>query len=574
MKISYFAAFLAIFLLAPGAHGENSGDEDTAISSRIPDLDTLSSVNDETVPKWAQNAIFYQIYPQTFCDSDGDGVGDLKGIISKLDYVKSLGVDAIWLNPIYESPFRDGGFDITDFCKVAPRYGTNDDAKALFDAAHKLGLKVIMDFVPGQTSIDHPWFKASCDPKPNKYSNRYIWTDSTWLSGDEKYQGMFIQGYCDRDGNYMTSFFWHQPALNYGWGVPDPTKPWQLPTDHPDVQALREEMKKIMRFWLDMGCDGFHCEMANLLVKNDPDKKGALFWQDVRRMLDDNYPDAFIISEWCYPKAAVDAGFHADCTHWMQGFDSLWQSDKSFFNSLGQGDIIKFLSSFEDNYKATLGRGFISISSSNHDMPRINRLGRGKTDLELIYVFMMTMPDIPAIYYGDEIGMRDMPGLGSKEGSYKRSSSRTPMQFDHGKNMGFSTAPEDKLYLPVDPDSDAPCVSSEESDPDSLLNFVRGLIQFRKEHPALSPTAAFEPIYAMPGQYPFIFIRSDGNEFFIVSINPSNDTKTVRIRGELKSTYSLVMGSGTIITSIGGTGMTQIAIRGRSFSIYKLDKQQ
>ena len=208
-------------------------------------------------PAWVDNAVFYQIYPQTFYDSNGDGIGDLQGIIEKLDYVKSLGVNAIWLNPFYESPFRDAGYDVTDFYKVAPRYGTNDDAKRLFDEVHKRGMHIIIDYVPSYTSIDHPWFKASCDPKPNKYTNWYVWTNHTWFPGMDKYKASFIQGYCERDGMFMNNFFWHQPALNYGYAHPDPEQPWQLPVDHPDVMALKEEMKNVMRFWLDMGCDGF-----------------------------------------------------------------------------------------------------------------------------------------------------------------------------------------------------------------------------------------------------------------------------------------------------------------------------
>jgi len=133
-------------------------------------------------PDWVHNAVFYQIYPQTYYDSNGDGIGDLNGIIQKLDYIKSLGVDAIWLNPFFESPFRDAGYDISDYYKVAPRYGTNEDAKRMFEEAHKRGLKIIFYWVISYTSIDHPWFKESAKQEPNKYSNWYIWTDNTWVN--------------------------------------------------------------------------------------------------------------------------------------------------------------------------------------------------------------------------------------------------------------------------------------------------------------------------------------------------------------------------------------------------------
>jgi glycosidase len=146
-------------------------------------------------PEWVHHAVFYQIYPQTFYDSNGDGIGDLNGIIQKLDYVKSLGVNAIWLNPFFDSPFNDAGYDIRDYYKVAPRYGTNEDAKRLFEEAHKRGLKVIFDYVITYTAIDHPWFIESCKQTPNKYSNWYIWTDNVWKMEEGEFANRFIQGY-------------------------------------------------------------------------------------------------------------------------------------------------------------------------------------------------------------------------------------------------------------------------------------------------------------------------------------------------------------------------------------------
>ena len=137
-------------------------------------------------PEWIHHAVVYQIYPQTFYDSDGDGIGDLNGISQKLNYLKALGVDVIWINPFFESPFRDAGYDISDYYRVAPRYGTNQDAKELFRHAHEKGLKVLFDYVISYTSMDHPWFKASCDPVPNKYTNWYVWTNNTWFPGMKK----------------------------------------------------------------------------------------------------------------------------------------------------------------------------------------------------------------------------------------------------------------------------------------------------------------------------------------------------------------------------------------------------
>jgi glycosidase len=519
-------------------------------------------------PEWMHNATFYEIYPQSFYDTDGNGIGDLKGIISKLDYIKSLGVNAIWLNPFYESPFRDAGYDITDYFKVAPRYGTNADAKELFRLAKEKGLRVIIDFVPGHTSIDHPWFKASASPFKNKYSNWYIWTSGTWFAGMDKYKEGYIQGYSNRDGNFLTNFFWHQPALNYGWGRPDPDQKWQLPVNNPDVLAVRNEMKSIMKFWLNMGCDGFRIDMAGSLVKNDPDGKIKDFWRDVRSMLDKEYPQAFIVSEWSDPQNSIDGGFHADFFHWFKGYDYLWANQNSFFRSEGNGDITAFLKLYMPQYQATLGKGYISLPVGNHDLPRINREGRDKTDLELIYLFQFTMPNIPFIYYGDEIGMRNIPNLISKEGSYGRSSARTPMQWSNGKNLGFSTAVKEKLYFPVDSSRDAPTVSGEETDKSSLLNFVRALTKLKNDNPALSGYASFYPVYAMPKKYPFIFMRVLNNQKLLIAINPSANAATADINGTLKNSKRLLLGSD--INWNESDGKTAVTMPGKTFAVYQL----
>jgi maltose alpha-D-glucosyltransferase/alpha-amylase len=389
-------------------------------------------------PEWIDKAVFYQIYPQTFYDSNGDGVGDLQGIIEKLDYVKSLGISAIWLNPFYESPFRDAGYDVTDFYKVAPRYGSNEDAKKLFDEVHKRGMHVIIDYVPSYTSIDHPWFKASCDPKPNKYTNWYVWTGSTWFAGMDNYKAGFIQGYCERDGMFMNNFFWHQPALNYGYAHPDPQQPWQLPVDHPDIMALKEEMKNVMRFWLNMGCDGFRIDMAGSLVKNDNGSETSKYWKTVREFLDKEYPGTFTVAEWSYPKDAVKGGFNADFFHWFKGYDDLFQKEKfrssshdghSFFDSEGKGDITYFLEVYMDQYNGSRDNGYISVPFGNHDLVRIKNNGRTDNDIAVIFAFMLTMPGIPFIYYGDEIGMKQLEDLPHIEGSYMgRAGDRSPME--------------------------------------------------------------------------------------------------------------------------------------------------
>ena len=173
------------------------------------------------IPAWLENAIFYEIYPQSFMDSNNDGIGDFKGIIQKLDYIKELGCNAIWMNPCFDSPFGDAGYDVADYYKAAPRYGTNDDLKLLFEEVHKRGMHILLDLVPGHTSTEHKWFKESLKAEKNEFSDRYVWTDSIW----EEPEGMgCIRGISDRDGSCAVNFFSHQPALNYGFYNPDPQK--------------------------------------------------------------------------------------------------------------------------------------------------------------------------------------------------------------------------------------------------------------------------------------------------------------------------------------------------------------
>ena len=155
-------------------------------------------------PKWLENAIFYQVYPQSFKDTDGDGIGNIDGITEKLPYIKKLGCNAVWINPCFVSPFGDAGYDVADYCTIAPRYGTNDDMKRLFEKAHELDMHILLDLVPGHTSVEHEWFKKSMQAEKNEYTDRYVWTDSVW----EEPQGMnCIRGISDRDGSCAVNFF-------------------------------------------------------------------------------------------------------------------------------------------------------------------------------------------------------------------------------------------------------------------------------------------------------------------------------------------------------------------------------
>jgi maltose alpha-D-glucosyltransferase/alpha-amylase len=527
-------------------------------------------------PAWARDAVFYEIYPQTFRDSNGDGIGDLPGIIEKLDYVKSLGVSAIWLNPFYESSFRDAGYDVTDYYSVARRYGTNEDARRLFAEAHKRGLHVIIDFVPGHTSVDHPWFKESAKAEKNRYSNWYIWTDRTWFSGMDRNRYTFIQGYSERDGCYLTNFFWHQPALNYGFAHPDPAQPWQLPVDHPDVLALKAEMENVLRFWLSLGCDGFRVDMAGSLVKGDDGGECAKYWRGVSGRLGKDHPDLFLISEWSSPVDALNGGFNADFLHWIPEYNSLFQGDEKgppWFSGKGGGDITRFLAAYLAQYEKTRTKGFISLPFANHDLPRINGNGRTRRDIECLYAFELTMPGTPFLYYGDEIGMRQLDGLPFTEGSYgTRAGARTPMQWEPTPNLGFSEASPARLYRAVDPAVDAPTVASAEKDPSSLLYLVRSLVALRRQEAALAAHADFRVMYAEKDKYPFVYLRSLGRSRILVVLNPKDERVKLGVALDYDPAAAEQLSGANAPLRVSGRSLG-LDVPGAGFAIYRIDER-
>jgi len=482
-------------------------------------------------PNWLQTAVFYQVYPQSFHDSNGDGIGDLPGITAKLDYIASIGCNTIWINPMFESPFGDAGYDIADFYKVAPRYGTNDDFKRLCAEVHQRGLRVCLDLVAGHTSVLSHWFQQSALDWPNQYSNWYIWTPpGENVTGSQPYPGQDR-----RSERYLPNFFHFQPALNYGYA--NPKAAWQRPTTDPACIGVREELKKIMKFWLDAGADGFRVDLAASLIRNDPDQQAIkALWNYYRSWLDQAYPDAILISEWSNPAVSIPAGFHVDFLLQFgepayafllgpkSGIEGEGRKPPAFFERAGGGNIEDFVDSYCKHYTSTKSLGYISLPTSNHDMPRPT-WGRNTQEVRTIFAMLLTMPGLPCIYYGDEIGMRFLPNSPNKEGglldNIQRCGSRTPMQWSTEKNAGFSTSREDQLYLPIDPSESRPDVATQEKDPASLLNFTRALLKLRREHPALGNAADFQPLYANENQYPFVYLRTAETERIIVAVNPA-----------------------------------------------------
>ena len=534
-------------------------------------------------PLWLDNAIFYEIYPQSFCDSNGDGIGDFNGIIQKLDYIKELGCNAIWMNPCFASPFGDAGYDVSDYYLAAPRYGTNEDLKHLFEEVHKRGMHILLDLVPGHTSTEHKWFKESMKAGKNQYTDRYVWTDSIWVEPD----GMAsLRGISDRDGSCAVNFFSHQPALNYGFYKPDPAKKWQQSMDAPGPKASLEELKNIMRFWLGMGCDGFRVDMAGSLVKHDENSKGTIkLWQNVREFLDKEFPEAAMVSEWGEPDKSLQGGFHMDfLLHFGPShYNDLFRCENPFFAASGKGDVFEFVEKYKESYEKSEKKGLICIPSGNHDMDRLARHIKGD-NLKLAFAFLLSMPGAPFIYYGDEIGMNYVENLVSVEGGYGRTGSRSPMQWDSSTNAGFSSAPAGKLYVPLDPSPKRPTVQAQQQNKKSLYHEIQKLIKIRQEHEALQSRGEIEFIYAKKNEYPLAYVRSCGEgrtsesasknqsaEKILVIINPSE--KAVTFPCDLKKLGGADSSLENAIYSFGGKISLEgkkISVDGKSAGFFKL----
>lgn len=467
------------------------------------------------MPKWLDNAVFYEIYPQSFNDTNGDGIGDINGITEKLEYIKELGCNAVWINPCFLSPFGDAGYDVQDYCTVAPRYGTNEDLVNLFKEAHKRDMHVILDLVPGHTSVEHEWFKKSAEPTRNEYSDRYIWTDSIWESTELH----CLRGITQRDGSVALNFFSMQPALNYGYYKPE--KSWHQAMDAEGPMATREAMKDVMRFWLGLGCDGFRVDMAGSLVKNDEDGKGTVaLWQDFRKFLDAEFPEAAIVSEWGEPDKSLLGGFHMDfLLHFGPShYNDLFRCDEPYFSRRGKGSAAEFIAAYKENYGKTDGKGLICIPSGNHDMDRLARR-LDYEEMKVAFAFLLSVPGAPFIYYGDEIGMRYVENLISVEGGYGRTGSRSPMQWDKTTNAGFSSAAKEKLYIKQDESADRPDALSQMKDENSLRSEVKRLIAVRMANPALQSNGKIE--FVCDG-YPLVYKRSCEEQEIMVVINPAD----------------------------------------------------
>jgi len=451
---------------------------------------------------WYKTAIFYEMYPRAFYDSNADGHGDLRGIIQKLDYVKKLGVDCIWLLPIYPSPLRDDGYDISDYYNIHSTYGSLQDFKTLVEEIHARDMRVITDLVLNHTSDQHSWFQAARSNPASPYHEYYVWSDN-----DQKYDKTRII-FLDTEKSNWTydetagKYFWHrfystQPDLNY---------------DHPAVQ---EEMLNVMRFWLNLGVDGFRADAVPYLFESEGTNCENLpethnYLKRLRHFIDEHYPGRILLCEANQWPEDVRPYF-GDGDEFHMGFH--FPVMPRIFKALRKGDITDLVD---------ILRRTPAIPSScqwctflrNHDELTLEMvteedrqwmwqeyapdarmklnlgirrrlaplLDNDRRKIELAYALLFTLPGSPVLYYGDEIGMGDNIWLDDRNGV------RTPMQWTNEPNAGFSSAPTEKLYSPIInvPPYHPPLINveSQEKEPDSLFNKIRRIIQIRKAHPA------------------------------------------------------------------------------------------
>lgn len=450
---------------------------------------------------WYQEAVFYELYIRAYCDGNGDGNGDFRGAITKLDHIKSLGVDCIWIQPMYPSPLRDDGYDVADYRGIHSDFGTLEDFQAFLDAAHERGLRVITDMVMNHTSDQHAWFQAARSDPTSPYHDYYVWSDTGQEYSDARIIFLDYEPsnwtYDELAGKYFWHRFYHtQPDLNY------------------DNPAVHEEMFQIIRFWLDMGIDGFRADAVPYLYEREGTNCENLsethaFLKKLRRMMDEEYPDKVLIAEanqW--PEDVIEYFGDGDEFHMCFHFPVM----PRLYMALKQGDKNPILNILDRTPDIPPGTQWLTFLRNHDELtlemvtpeerkwmwdqyapePRM-RLNLGirrrlaplldndRRKWLLLNALLLSLPGTPIIYYGDEIGMGDNIWLPDRHGC------RTPMQWSAEKNAGFS--PADETYMPVIDDGEFGYkqvnVAHQQDDPDSYLSASRFLLQARRQQPAL-----------------------------------------------------------------------------------------
>jgi alpha-glucosidase len=492
--------------------------------------------NGRTDPRWWQTGVVYEIYPRSFADANGDGIGDLPGIIGKLEYLAWLGVDAIWVAPFYPSPMVDFGYDVAEHRAVDPVFGTLEDFDRLLAAAHEREIGVLIDYVPNHTSDQHPWFVESSSSRANAKRDWYVWRDPAPDGGPpNRWRTMFGAPTWTWDAGtgqyYLRSFLSEQPDLN-----------WR----NPDVRAA---MFDVARWWLDRGVDGFRIDAAPLVMKDPqlrdnpepPPSSDELrrlgswiryfggyshghadmheLFRSFRALLDAYPGDRVAIGELHHPDFAIWARYYGellDEIHVPFNFHLAYAEWRS--------DAVR--AAIEGVQQALPPGAWASWVLGNHDLPRFaspHRAGREQAKVGML--LLLTLRGAPAMYYGDEIGMVDVPiDLASARDRAGRDPQRTPMQWDASTNAGFAP-PEARPWLPLADDAASVNVAAQAEDPDSLLSLTRRLLRLRREHPVLR-LGDFQPFGDTPdGTYGFH--RTDGPARLTVVVNMTDEPRRV-----------------------------------------------
>lgn len=494
---------------------------------------------------WFKDAVFYEIYVRGFYDSTGDGVGDFRGLIEKLDYLEWLGVNCLWLLPIYDSPLRDGGYDVADYCQVHPDYGTLKDFKAFLAAARARKMRVILDLVINHTSDQHAWFQESRRSPDSPKRDWYVWSDT-----DQKYLDARII-FSDAEPSNWTwddtarAFYWHrffnhQPDLNY---------------DNPEV---RQAMAEVLTFWLDLGVDGFRVDAAPYLFQREGTKCENLpethaYLKYLRKIIDQRYPDRLLLAEanqW--PEDVVHYFADGDEFHMCYHFPIM----PRLFMALRQEDrrpIVEILERtpaipancqwgmfLRNHDELTLEmvtdeeRDYLYEEYAKDRRMRLNAgirrrlaplMENGRRRIELMHALLFSLPGSPFLYYGDEIGMGDNVYLGDRDVV------RTPMQWSGDRNGGFSRADFERLYFPVIMDSvygyQSVNVEAQQRYTTSLLNWVREMIHLRAQHRVFG-RGTIE--FIKPENRKIVaFIRADADETVLCVFNLSQYSQPVEL---------------------------------------------
>ena len=465
---------------------------------------TVVDLESSRDPLWYKRAVFYEVLIRGFSDSNADGTGDINGLIGKLDYLQWLGVDCIWLLPIYQSPLRDGGYDISDFEQVLPEFGDLGDFVLLVDEAHKRGMRIIADLVMNHTSDQHPWFQASRSDPTGPYGDYYVWsdTDTRWAEARIIFVDTERSNWTWDDVRgqyYWHRFFSHQPDLNY------------------DNPAVQNEMIEVLKFWLDLGIDGFRLDAVPYLFERDGTNGENLpethdFLRRLRKEVDDLYPDRVLLCEanqW--PEDVVEyfgdpvsgdecqMAFHfplmprlfmAVRRESRYPISEIMAKTPSIPASCQWGIFLRnhdelTLEMVTDEERDYMYAEYAKDPRMKSNVGIARRLAplleNSRDQIELFTGLLLSLPGSPVLYYGDEIGMGDNIYLGDRDGV------RTPMQWNADRNAGFSVADPQTLYLPLILDPvygyQALNVDAQMRSPSSLLNWTRKMLGVRRQHP-------------------------------------------------------------------------------------------